>query len=152
MRVMAIDYGTKAIGVAISDEMQLAVRPLTTIRRERKKYLQVLDQICSLVDENEVGTLVVGLPLNLNGTRGEAAAAVERFVAELRNRLTIPISTFDERLTSVEADRILREKKVRERERRSLSDQYAAAIILQDYLDERSRLSEAGSSPILPPQ
>src|SRR5262245_9470096 len=85
MRVMAIDYGTKAIGIAISDELQLAVRPLTTIRRDRIRDTQVIKQICSLVAENEVGTLVVGLPLNMDGTRGEAALKVERFVARLQD-------------------------------------------------------------------
>ncbi|HKX33117.1 MAG TPA: Holliday junction resolvase RuvX [Blastocatellia bacterium] len=148
---MAIDYGTKAVGVAISDELQLAVRPLTTIRRERKRYSQVLDLIRSLVETHAVGTLVVGMPFNMDGTRGEAAAKVERFVADLQNRLPIPIVTVDERLTSIEADQVLRERKVGTHERRMLSDQYAAAIMLQDYLDQQSRQSKTGSPPILTP-
>jgi putative holliday junction resolvase len=145
MRVMAIDYGTKAIGVAISDELQLTVRPLTTIRRGRKKYAQVIDNICSLISENEVGILAVGIPLNMDGTRGEAAARVEKFVADLQNRLTIPIVIIDERLTSYEADRILRDMGVTERSARS--DEYAAAIILQDYLDQEERRHKTESAP-----
>ncbi len=138
MRVIAIDYGAKSIGVAISDELQLTVRPLTTIRRAKKKYSQVIDLICSLAGENEVGALVVGMPLNMDGTRGEAAERVDRFVADLQNRLSIPVVTVDERLTSVEADRILREMGMNERERRSRSDEYAAVIILRDYLNDKA--------------
>jgi putative holliday junction resolvase len=134
---MAIDYGTKAIGVAISDELRITVRPLTTIRRGRQKYTQVIDKICSLIGENEIGVLAVGMPLNMNGTRGEAAVRVEKFVADLQNRLAIPIVIIDERLTSYEADRILRDRGVSER--RARSDEFAAAIILQDYLDQEER-------------
>jgi putative holliday junction resolvase len=142
---MAIDYGTKAIGVAISDELQLTVRPLTTIRRGRKKYAQVIDEISSLVGENEIGVLAVGMPINMDGTRGEAAARVEKFVADLQNCLTIPIVIIDERLTSYEADRILRDLGVSER--RARSDEYAAAIILQDYLDQEERRQKTESTP-----
>jgi putative holliday junction resolvase len=145
MRAMAIDYGTKAIGVAISDELRLTVRPLTTIRRGRQKYTQVIDNICSLVSENEIGVLAVGMPLNMNGTRGEAAVRVEKFVADLQNRLAIPIVIIDERLTSYEADRILRDRGVRER--RARSDEFAAAIILQDYLDQEERRQKTESAP-----
>jgi putative Holliday junction resolvase len=145
MRAMAIDYGTKAIGVAISDELQLTVRPLTTIRRGRKKYARVIDEIRTLVGENEIGVLAVGLPINMDGTRGEAAARVEKFVADLQNRLTIPIVIIDERLTSYEADRILRDMGVSER--RARSDEYAAAIILQDYLDQEERRHKTESTP-----
>ncbi len=135
MRVMAIDYGAKAIGVAISDELQLTVRPLTTIRREKRKYAQVIEQIGALITEHEIGTLVVGLPLNMDGTRGPAVERVESFIEDLRQRLSVPIVTIDERLTSYEADRMMREIGMNERERRARSDEYAATIILQDYLD-----------------
>lgn len=140
MRVMAIDYGAKAIGVALCDELQLAVRPLTTIRRDKLKRPQVLDRIRALARENEIAELVVGLPLNMDGTHGKAAARVEKFVAELQQRLSIPIITIDERLTSYEADQILREMGVSRLERRARSDEYAAMIILQDYLDAQSRM------------
>jgi len=151
MRVMAIDYGTKTVGVAISDELQLTVRPLTKIRRGRRHYslVQVIEQICSLVAENEVGTLVVGMPLNMDGTRGEAAANVERFIADLQSRLSIPVVAVDERLTSYEADIILREMNLPAHERRNLSDGYAAAIILQDYLDARARQNRDADPSIL---
>lgn len=144
---MAIDYGEKSIGVAISDELQLTVRPLTTIRRGKKKYSQVIETICSLVNDHEIGTLIMGLPLNMDGTRGEAADRVEKFVDALQSRLPISIVIIDERLTSYEADQILREMGLNERERRARSDEYAAAIILHDYLEGQARKRETESTP-----
>ncbi|MBL8170384.1 MAG: Holliday junction resolvase RuvX [Acidobacteria bacterium] len=146
MRVMALDYGAKAIGVALSDELQLTVRPLTTLRRDKLKYEQVLDRIGALIAEHEVGTLIVGLPLNMDGTAGPAVTRVERFIADLQARLTVPIVSVDERLTSREADELLREMGVSQRERKAKSDEYAATIILQDYLDGQARLSAANLS------
>ncbi|MGE0882649.1 MAG: Holliday junction resolvase RuvX [Blastocatellales bacterium] len=139
MRVMAVDYGSKAIGLAISDELQVTVRPLTTIRRERKKHRQVIESLCNLVDEYQVATVVVGLPLNMDGTRGEAVEKVESFISELQPRLSVPIVTIDERLTSYEADQILREMGASQKERKAKSDEYAAVLILQDYLDGQFR-------------
>jgi putative Holliday junction resolvase len=131
---MALDYGTKAIGVALSDELQLTARPLTTIRRQKLKFAQVLAQVAALVGEHEVGILVVGLPLNMDGSRGPAVARVESFLVELRRQVAVPIVTLDERLTSYEADRLLCELGVSQRERRAKSDEYAALLILRDYL------------------
>jgi putative holliday junction resolvase len=141
MRVMGIDYGTKTIGLAVSDELHLTVRPLTTVRRGKKTYAQVVAEICALIAEHEVGTLAVGLPLNMDGTRSEMTARVESFVNDLRAQLTIPIVLVDERLTSYEAEQILRAMGVGERERRARSDEYAAVLILQDYLDAQARQS-----------
>ncbi len=152
MRVMAIDYGTKSIGVAVCDELQLASRPLTTIRRERMKPAEVTARIRALAEENEAGALVVGLPLNMDGSHGKAAARVERLIADLREQLAIPIVAVDERLTSYEADQLLREMGVSERERRQRSDEYAAMIILQDYLDAQARRNNAPDSPDAPLQ
>ena len=144
---MAIDYGTKAIGVAVSDELQLTVRPLTTIRREKLKKIEVIERLGSLIAEHEIATLVVGLPLNMDGSHGEAAKRVERFLARLQRRLSVPIITIDERLTSYEADQILREIGVGEQQRRARSDEYAAMIILQDYLDAQSRIKTVETPP-----
>ena len=146
MRVMAIDYGTKAIGVAISDELQLTVRPLTTIRREKQNQMTAVERVGELAREYEIGVLVVGLPLNMNGTRGDAAGKVENFVADLRPHLSIPIILIDERLTSYEADQILREMGVGQKERKAKSDEYAAVLILQDYLDGQLSQKTSGSS------
>jgi putative Holliday junction resolvase len=147
MRLMAIDYGERSVGVAISDELQLPVRPLATIRREKLRYAGLIDRIRALVAENGVATLVVGLPLNMDGTRGAAVERVENFISDLRRSVSIPIVTVDERLTSHEADQILREMGVSLRERRARSDEYAASLILQDYIDGQRRrpLSETPS-------
>src|SRR5215813_8914308 len=123
MRVMAIDYGERSVGVAISDELRLTVRPLATIRRGKRKYAQVIERIVALVAENEIATLVVGLPLNMDGTRGAAVERVESFISDLRRSVSIPIETVDERLTSYEADQILREMGVSLRQRRARSDE-----------------------------
>jgi putative Holliday junction resolvase len=139
MRVMAVDYGTKAIGLAICDELQLTVRPLATIRRAGQDQKQVAVRIRDQVTEQEVGALVVGLPLNMDGTRGDAVEKVERFIIDLQAHLSIPIIMIDERLTSYEADQILREMGVSPKERKAKSDEYAAVLILQDYLDGQSR-------------
>ncbi|MBS1789544.1 MAG: Holliday junction resolvase RuvX [Acidobacteria bacterium] len=133
MRVMAIDYGTKSIGLAICDELQLSVRPLTTIRSP--ELSRASKHIGELATTYEVGTLVVGLPLNMDGSRGEAVEKVEKFVAELQSHVSVPIEMIDERLTSYEADQILREMGVSLKERKAKSDEYAAVLILQDYLD-----------------
>ena len=144
MRIMAIDYGTKSVGIAISDELQLTVRPLTTIRRDKKRYPELLAAIGAYVEEYEVGALAVGLPLNMDDTRGEAARRVEKFIADLQRNISIPIVAVDERLTSHEADRLLRAEGANARERRRRSDEYAAVIILEDYL---ASLPHAESSP-----
>lgn len=134
MRVMALDYGTKAIGLALSDELQWTTRPLTTIRREKLKFAQVIEQLVGLLTEHEAGTLVVGLPLNMDGSHGPAAARVASFVEVLKQHTQVPIVLLDERLTSYEAEQLLREMGIQPRERRAKSDEYAALLILRDYL------------------
>ena len=136
-RVMALDYGTKAMGVAVSDELRLTARPLTTLRRQKLPKLsdaQVAARVVELVTEYEVALLLIGLPLNMDGTRGAAVAKVERFVAQLQALTDVPIEWIDERLTSREADERLREQGADARERKAKSDEYAALILLEDFL------------------
>lgn len=146
MRVMAVDYGTKSIGLAICDELQLTVRPLTTIRHP--ELSQAAQRISQLASEYDIGTLVVGLPLNMDGSSGEAVENVEKFVAELQQHVSVPIVMIDERLTSYEADQILREMGVGLKERKAKSDEYAAVLILQDYLDGLARRQNRENSSI----
>jgi putative holliday junction resolvase len=148
MRVMALDFGSKAIGVALSDELQLTARPLTTLRRKQHTFAEVLERIAALTIEHEIGTLVVGLPLNMDGTRGPAASKVESFAAQLKRFVQIPIVLLDERLTSFGAEQLLREMGISQHERRAKSDEYAALLILHDYLDSlaHKRSSEAALS------
>ncbi len=148
MRVMAVDYGTKAIGLAICDELQLTVRPLTTIRHPELN--QAPQRISQLAEEYDIETLVVGLPLNMDGTSGEAVEKVKAFVAELQPQVSVPIKLVDERLTSYEADQILREMGVGLKERKAKSDEYAAVLILQDYLDGLARQQNHENSSSLP--
>jgi putative holliday junction resolvase len=135
MRAMAIDYGTKAIGIAISDELRLTVRPLTTIRRRRQSRNQIIAHIKGLLEENEAAELIVGLPLRLDGTMGDAADRVNAFIVELQKAITVPIIAQDERLTSREADEMMRDLGFDFRQRKEKSDEYAAAIILREYLE-----------------
>ncbi len=164
VRVLAVDYGTRATGLAISDELQLTVRPLATIRSlakssakssgkssdsstvrragksgERRAKVDVTAEILRYAADYEVGELVVGLPLNMDGTRGEAARRVDRLIESLRGAIDIPVIAVDERLTSREADQLLRASGATERERRVKSDEYAAVIILEDFLASRQR-------------
>lgn len=135
MRVMAIDYGTKAIGVALSDELRLTGRPLTTLRRRRQSRNQLIAQIQMLIAEHEVAELVVGWPLSMDGSVGTAAERVQSFIAELQKTLAIPVIPQDERLTSHEAEEWMRALGFDLQTRKAKSDEYAAAVILRDYLE-----------------
>lgn len=134
MRVLAIDYGSKAIGVAICDELRMTVRPLRTIRKTGQSHEQIIEQLKNLVEENEVVTLIVGLPIRLDGSIGEAAERVKKFIAQLQTVISIPVIAQDERLTSREAEEMMHELGFDMRKRKEKSDEYAAAIILHDYL------------------
>ena len=139
MRVLAIDYGTNSVGLAICDELHLTTRPLATIRRKGGRRVDLPEEIRRYVEEYEIATLVIGMPLNMDGTHGDAARRVDRFIASLRPLISIPILTIDERLTSREADERLRAAGMSDRDRRSRSDEYAALIILEDFLAAEKR-------------
>lgn len=139
MRVMALDYGKKSIGVAISDELRLTVRPLTTIRCRRQSRNQLIAQIHELITAHEIAELVVGLPLRMDGTSGDAAERIQAFIAVLQSAVTIPVRAQDERLTSREADEMMRDLGFDRQQRQEKSDEYAAAIILRDYLESLPR-------------
>jgi putative Holliday junction resolvase len=132
MRVLAIDLGSKNIGIAISDALGLTVRPLETIRRSSDE--KDITRLKLLVDDLEAEAVVVGLPLRMDGTIGDAAAAAIRFAEKLRARVDVTVATQDERLTSYEADQIMSERGFSRSKRRARSDEFAAMIILRDYL------------------
>lgn len=134
MRLLAIDYGTNSVGLAISDELRLTARPLATIRVGGKLRGALLTEVKRYVTEYEVAEIVVGLPINMDGTFGHAVERAMKFIAKLRTELKIPVHTIDERLTSRAADERLRAAGAGAAERRSRSDQYAALIILEDFL------------------
>jgi putative holliday junction resolvase len=137
VRILGLDFGTKRIGVAMSDELLLTAQGLDTI--QRKDLKSDLALIKGTVDSNGVSEVIVGLPLNMNGTYSEKTKEAVRFADELGKVISVPIKTWDERLTSMQADRAMLEGDMSRAKRRKLSDRLAAQIILQSYLDSRKR-------------
>lgn len=136
MRVMGLDYGDKTVGVAISDELLITAQPIETVERERtNKLRKTYQRIEALIAEYEVEKIVLGRPLNMNGTEGDRVELTEAFAEELSCRTGLEIIWMDERLTTVEANRILEETGVAHSARKEHIDKMAAAIILQTYLD-----------------
>ncbi len=133
MRILAIDHGTKRIGIAISDELQMIAQPLEFIPAE--PFARFLERLRELLREKQVELILVGMPRNMDGSYGPAALKVQDFVAVLNNAVTIPIKTWDERLTSAQANRLLIQGEVRRDKRKQKVDKMAAAILLQSYLD-----------------
>jgi putative pre-16S rRNA nuclease len=133
VRILALDHGTKRIGVAVSDETKTIAQPLEYISAE--PFADFLARLKQLLLEKEIDLILIGLPRNMDGSYGPAAQKVEAFVAALRNAITIPVKTWDERLTSAQANRVLIQGKVRRDKRKEKVDKMAAAILLQSYLD-----------------
>ncbi|WP_080840628.1 Holliday junction resolvase RuvX [Cohnella massiliensis] len=137
MRIMGLDYGDKRIGVALSDAFGWTAQGAEVI--ERKKDNDYLVRIRELVRENEVESIVVGLPKNMNGTIGPRGEICMAFAEELRQKLNVPVELWDERLTTVAAERALLEADVSRSKRKQVIDKMAAAILLQNYLDSRRK-------------
>lgn len=136
MRIMGLDYGSKTVGVAISDALLLTAQAIETIeRKEENKLRRTLARIEELIVEYEVDKIVLGLPLNMNDTVGERADASIEFKEKLERRTGLPVVLWDERLTTVEANEILEESGVPKSERKKYIDKIAAGFILQSYLD-----------------
>ena len=133
MRILAIDHGTKRMGIAISDEMRTIAQPLEYIAAEPLE--KFFDRLKQIIADREISLIVVGVPRNMDGTYGPAAARVQEFVTALKEAVTVPIKSWDERLTSVQANRYLIEADVRRSKRKEKVDKTAAAILLQSYLD-----------------
>ncbi|HSE57907.1 MAG TPA: Holliday junction resolvase RuvX [Nitrospiraceae bacterium] len=144
-RILALDYGTKRIGVALSDELGWTAQPLETYRR---RTLEAdLAHIAALVREHEAGEVVLGLPIRTTGELGPEAAAVEDFRRRLQPLLSVPIVTWDERHTTQSAEELLIEADLSRAKRREVVDRVAAAILLQSYLaGQTSRASRTDSS------
>jgi putative Holliday junction resolvase len=134
MRVLALDLGSKRIGVAVSDRSGTIASPLTVLARTGSRQ-EDHRRIKALVDDEEAALVVVGLPLSLDGSAGPAARGAIVEVAELSSVVGVPVATFDERLTTVSADRLLREQGMRGEARRRVVDKVAAAVMLQAWLD-----------------
>lgn len=139
MRTMALDVGEKTVGIAMTDELGITASPRETLRRDGSE----LDRLLRTIQDEEVGEVVVGLPISLNGTLGPSAQKVLQFVDELRRRLQaiqreVPVETWDERLTTAEAEKMLIQADTRRSKRRRVIDQIAATLILQGYLRRKS--------------
>ncbi len=134
---MGLDFGTKRIGVAVSDELLLTAQGLDTIQRKDPKSDLAL--IKGIIDSNGVSEVIVGLPLNMNGTYSAKTKEAVLFADELGKTISVSVKTWDERLTSVQADRAMLEGDMSRAKRRKLSDKLAAQLILQSYLDSRKR-------------
>ena len=139
MRILALDHGTKRIGVAISDELKLIAQPLEYILAD--PFPDFLARLKQILREREVEMILIGMPRNMDGSYGPAALKVQEFAAVLGTALTVPIKTWDERLTSTQANRLLVEGNVRRQDRKAKVDKTAAAILLQSYLDSLAQNS-----------
>jgi putative Holliday junction resolvase len=132
-RILGIDYGSKRIGVAVSDPLNIVARGLGVVRNSAGMY----EEIARFADEYDVSTIVVGMPLNLKGGKGIMAGEVEKFMEALRSKLNRKVVQFDERFTTRAAHQSLRDSGIRKKQRQSKEriDEIASALILQHYLD-----------------
>lgn len=133
-RILALDYGSKNVGLASSDESGVAVRPLPSIPNKNRRDL--LRRLKKAIQEHHIGSLVIGLPLNMDGSRGEAVERIDHFIGQLRRELHLPLSEVDERLSTVEAMEMWRSMSARQRRRYRTVDSLAAAFILERFLKE----------------
>jgi len=138
MRIMGLDYGSKTVGVAISDELLLTAQGKEIIRRnEENKLRKTLARIEQLIQEYGVEKIVLGLPLNMDESVSERSQLCLEFKDKIERRTGIPVDMLDERLTTVEADEIMDEAGIKGKKRKEYVDMIAAQIILQDYLDNK---------------
>lgn len=133
MRILALDHGTRRIGVAVSDEMKMIASPLEYIPAE--PFADFLARLMEIIREKEVELILIGMPRNMDGSYGPATLKVQGFVTALKETIHIPIKTLDERLTTVQAQKFLIQGNVRRDKRKEKVDKTAAAILLQSYLD-----------------
>lgn len=143
VRVLGLDIGSKRIGIAVSDELGFTAQPVETLLS--KGMEADLDRIVALVDQYGAEEIVVGLPYNMNGTEGPEAKKVRAIMEKISKRVNIPVQEWDERLSTAAAERTLLEADMSRSKRRKVVDRLAAVIILQGYLDRRSRKVFSGS-------
>ena len=138
MRIMGLDFGSRTVGVAISDELFMTAQAKEIIRRkEENKLRRTLARIEELILEYDIREIVLGLPLHMDSSVGVRAEISMEFKDKLERRTGIPVVLLDERLTTVEADEIMDELGIRGKERKNYVDMIAAKVILQDYLNQR---------------
>lgn len=139
MRIMGLDFGSKTVGVAVSDSLLVTAQGLEIIRRkEENKLRQTLARIEALILEYEVGEIVLGLPKNMNATEGDRVRLTMEFKEKLERRTGLPVHLWDERLTTVSAGKAMMEAGIRRENRKEYVDKIAASLILQGFLDRRA--------------
>ena len=139
MRIMGLDFGSRTVGVAVSDGLNITAQGVEIIRRkEENKLRRTLARIEELILEYQVEEIVLGFPKHMNGTEGVRAELTEEFKEKLERRTGLPVTLWDERLTTVAADRTMMEVGIRREDRKEYVDMIAAVLILQGYLDRRN--------------
>ncbi|MBQ2981714.1 MAG: Holliday junction resolvase RuvX [Lachnospiraceae bacterium] len=147
MRIMGLDFGSKTVGVAISDALLITAQGIEIVRREQENKLRrTLARIEELIKEYQVEKIVLGLPKNMDGSSGERVEKTMEFKAMLERRTQLEVIMWDERLTTVAADRLMMEANVRREDRKKYVDSIAATFILQGYLDKLSMEKGSGVS------
>ncbi|CAM3972594.1 Holliday junction resolvase RuvX [Alkalicoccus chagannorensis] len=136
MKILGLDVGTKTIGTAVSDALGWTAQGITTIRRTEEE--EDLQAVLALAKEHEVSEFVVGHPKNMNGTIGPSAELCEDFAEKLRTASGMPVHLWDERMTTMAAERVMVDADVSRKKRKKVIDKMAAVMILQNYLDRRS--------------
>ena len=136
MRILALDYGSRRIGIAISDELKIIAQPLEYVPAQ--PFPEVVARLKQLIHEKAIELIVVGMPRNMDGSYGPAAERVQEFVTELKKVIPLRIKKWDERLTTSQANRVLLQADVGRQKRKQVVDKMAAAILLQGYLDALS--------------
>ena len=151
MRIMGLDFGSKTVGVAVSDPLLLTAQGIEIIRRkEENKLRRTLARIEELILEYEVEEIVLGLPKNMNDSEGDRVQATREFAEKLERRTALPVIFWDERLTTVAAYRAMMEAGIRREHRKEYVDRIAAVLILQGYLDYRKNKQSDAEGVILP--
>jgi|SRR5690554_3505312 len=138
-RVIGIDYGQRRIGIALSDELQLFATPFYTITDNSNNLEKICYDLIEIIEKEKVSSIVIGLPSHRDGSPSRQTKAVEKFIRTLRQLTDLPIVTYDERYSSVEANELLIRKGISIKKSKEKIDQIAAAIILQNYLNSKER-------------
>ncbi len=138
MRIMGLDVGSKTVGIAISDELGWTAQGIKTLKINEEKNQFGFEEIGQLIKEYGITVVVIGMPKNMNGTIGPRGEASQQFAQEIENQFSVSTVLWDERLTTMAAERVLIEADVSRKKRKKVIDKMAAMIILQGYLDSRN--------------
>jgi putative Holliday junction resolvase len=145
MRIMGLDIGSRTIGVAISDELGMTAQGLKTIRRRSME--EDLKEILHIIGQFEINKIVIGLPKNMDGTIGKQAEMIFQWIKAAKEKISPPMLTWDERLSTVEASKILLEADLSRKKRKEVIDKLAAVLILQGYLNQSRKESDEPPLP-----